>query len=341
MNVFEGPDSLRFYNTGAGADGSAQTNEALSIGGYRSGTEIVSLQASVSSPIANVTIDYIGGKNGPGTGTLTATGDDTLTWSAPGGAAGDAVTILNGETKILQDDGDPDKYIRVTRTSATALTGAATLTITRVANNVIGMRNVFSAEASTGVIIYRLASYKNHNVSAIGALKIWVMTLGTQQVSDGGQLGASGSGTVTTTGSFSTWPATGYVRIATSGGTLREVAYYSSRTGTALTIPAAGRAVFGTAAAGASSDLIDAVPGIQIAHVTPASQPTGSFTAIANETTAPSGVTWSTGISAATGLTVGTVPTGNIGGIWIARETPVGAVASANVLQGINVSYDA
>jgi hypothetical protein len=340
MDIYNGPDSVRFYTTGAGADGSAQTNEALSIGSYRSGSEIASLSWSVGSPIANVTIDYVSGNNGTGSGTLTATGADTLTWTAPSGAAGTAVTILNGETKVLQDAGDTNKYIRVTRTSATALTGTATLTIVNVANNVVGMRNVFSGEASAGATIYRLIAFKNHNASVIGAMKAYVRTLGTQQTSDSTQLGASGSGTVTTTGSFSDWPATGYVRIATSTGTLREVAYYSSRTSTALTVPAAGRAIFGTAAAGASTDLINAVPGIEIGYKAPTSQPSGSFTAIANETTAPSAVTFTSGITAATGADVGNVVSGNIGGIWVKRKNPAGVVATTGVLHGIGFTFD-
>jgi len=341
VDIHQGPDSLRFYTSGAGSDGAAQTNEALSIGSFRSGTEIVSLAASIASPIANVTVDYLGGKNGTGTGTLTATGADTLDWAAPGGSAGDDVTILNGQTKVLRDGGDTDKYIRVTRTSATALTGAATLTITRVANNVVAMRNVYSGEASAGATIYRLLAFKNHSVSVVGQVKAYVMTLGTQQTSDGGQLTSSGAGTITTTGSFSNWPATGYVRVATAGGTLREVAYYSSRTSTALTVPAAGRAVFGTAAAGASGDLVDAVPGLEIGYVAPGSQPSGSFTGILNELTAPSGITWSSGITSATGLDIGNVPSGNIGGLWLKRKVPAGAVATASVVQGLEVRFDA
>jgi len=74
-------DSLRLYLTGAGSDDGSQIDDNASLGGYRSSTEVVSLAASRASAIANITIDFVAGKNGIGAGTLTVTGDDTLTWT--------------------------------------------------------------------------------------------------------------------------------------------------------------------------------------------------------------------------------------------------------------------
>jgi hypothetical protein len=95
---------------------------------------------------------YVAGANGSGAGSLAATGTDTLAWTPPGGTQGASVTILNGETKTLEGGGaaGPNKYLRVTRTSAAALTGTATVTLADVFGNEFGLDNVSSAEAAAG-----------------------------------------------------------------------------------------------------------------------------------------------------------------------------------------------
>ena len=85
----------------------------------------------------------------------------------------------------------------------------------------------------------------------------WGSTTGTQQISNSGQLGASGAGTISTTGSFATWPASGLCLI-TNAGVVREFVFYSSRTAQTLTVPATGRARLGTSqSAGAGTDTLD------------------------------------------------------------------------------------
>jgi len=146
---------------------------------------------------------------------------------------------------------------------------------------------------------------------------VWLNTLGTQRTSDTGQLGASGAGTVETTGSLADWPDNGFCRITQSGGTLREIVYYSARTDTVLTVPAAGREQLGTSAsAGAASDTIDAVPGLKIAKEEPSEE---AFTELTdeNDTASVSGFTWKTGITESTGLDVGDLTAGNMTGLWL------------------------
>lgn len=335
-------DSVRTYLTGAASNGGAQADHNAALGNYRSSSEIGVLSATITSPIANVTVDYIAGANGTGTGTLTATGSDTLAWTPPGGTQGAAVTILNGETKIIEGS-DLNKFVRVTRTSATALAGTASLAIVDVYNNAIGFDNVSSAEASAGDNEYRAICFKNESTLTVSGLVAYIKTLGTQRTSDGGQLAASGAGTITTTGSFADWPASGWAHIKDSGGTLREIVYYTSRTTTVLTVPAAGRGRLGTsAAAGAASDTVDAVPGIRIGKEAPTGSATaGNAQTIANESAAPSGVTWNTGITSATGVSIGNLLTGEIYFLWIHREIPAGATAAPSALQKINTAFDA
>jgi len=336
-------DSLREYLTGAGSDGGAQSNPNSSLGGYRSSTEAISLTAVVTDPIANITINYIGGSNELGAGSLECVDADTLRWKCAGGEYGASQSIANGETKIVETDANPGAYLRITRTSATALVpDVSTVTLSRAINNVYAFDDISPAEAVAGDTEYRATLLKNQAATSITSLKRYIGTLGTQQLSDDEQLGSSGAGTISTTGSLSTWPESGWCHIK-NGASTREIVYYSSRTNTTLTVPSAGRARMGTsAAAGAATDTIDAVPGISIAAdddgVTSGAP---AIQTIANEGTAPTGVTWNNGITAATGLDIGTMASGDQIGIWIRRDAPAGmASTTANVVK-IYDTFDA
>ena len=333
-------DSLWVYLSGAGSDGGAQTDPDAALGNYRSSTLAEPIGFSITSPISNITVDFVSGENGTGSGSLAATGADELKYTAPGGAQGAGVTILNGETKIIEDT-TIDKYVRVTRTSATALTGTATVVCAESVGNVYGLDDWTGDEAAAGDDEYRAVIIKNMNVASITLVTAWVGTLGTQAVSDSAQLGASGAGTITTTGSFATWPASGFCHIRETDGTHREIVYYSSRTTTSLTVPAVGRALLGSsAAAGAATDTVDAVPGIRLAEEAPSAQPAGFIQTIADEDTAPTGRTWNNSCWKAGGISIGTLATTNIEGLWIHRHVPAGAVADPNVLQKVMFGFD-
>ncbi len=333
-------DSIRLYLTGAASAGASQADPNASLGGFRSGNEITHLAYAVSNPISNLTIDFLAGANGTGSGTITVTGDDTLTWTPPGGSAGPAVTILNGETKILEAAGAPEKFIRVSRTSTDPLTGTATLTLTDQFNNVIGMDNVSSAEAAAGDTEYRAIMLRNEAATEVKNVKIYIGTLGTQLTTGGTQLGSSGGGTVSpAAGNFNDWPDSGFARIEDNAGNLKEIVYYSSRTSTVLTVPAAGRSQLGTSAqAGAATDVVYPVPGLRIATETPSNS---EIQEVANESTAPIGVTWRTAITAANGIDVGDLAADGELGLWFERSVVAGATAEASVLNMIKFSFDA
>ena len=340
-------DSLQWRHTGAATHEAAQATADNSLGKHiaAAANEIEVLSATRSSPITgDITVDYVGGANGEGSGTLAAKSTDSLAWTAPGGTEGTAVTILNGETKILEDGADPTKYVRVSRTSTTGLSGSETVVLADPFNNAVGFDNVSSAEATAGDNEYRCLGCKNRNANDVTNIVVWVATIGTQVLSDGGQLSASGAGTITTTGSFADWPESGFCRINTGSDTLREIVYYSSRTATALTVPSTGRAMLGTTAvAGASTDKIYAVPPVRIGIVAPDSQPSGEFVdnTAAGEGTAPSGIVFSQPITQTDGLSIGTLTTGQIYGLWIHREVPASQQALASILHHIKVGFDA
>jgi len=337
-------DCIRWYLTGAASDGAAQADPDLSLGKYRAANRITWLSGTISNPISNVTFTAISGNCGIGLAYLEATGASELKFTAPSGAQGAAVTIENGETKIVED-ADTNKFVQVTRTSAVNLTGTATISNAAQFNNCLGFDNVTSSEASAGDTEYRCICAKNESAGNVTNFAVWLATLGTQRVSAAAQLGASGSGTIgCSSGDFTDWPTSGFCRIETSADAEREIVYYSSRTATVLTVPTAGRGLLGTsAAAGAATDKIYPVPGIRIAGEAPASQPDGAFTdeTVNGEGTQPGGLTWKSGIRAADGVAMLTpLTTLYLYGLWIERAVPVGMIALAAVENAIQWSFD-
>lgn len=336
-------DSLRQYLTGAASDGGTQTSPDSALGNYRSSTEAVSMSISVGSPVSGLAVDFASGANPVGAGSLIVSSGNVVQWQPAGaGSPGPAQTIASGETKVIEANGAPGQYLRVTCSNNSMTPGTATVTLAVSINNVFGMIDVSSAQAAAGGNDYRGVMLKNVASGNVAATKMYIGQLGTQQTTNSAQLGSSGSGTITTTGSFSDWPASGFAQIRTSGGTHRETVYYTSRTSTALTVPAAGRSMLGTsAAAGASSDTVHSVPGIAIAIDTAGVTAAGSIQTIANGNTAPTSVTWNHGLTANTGLQIGTIAATQQCGIWIWRATPVGAISAVNVLTPILLNFDA
>lgn len=342
-NVATQPDALRWYLTGAGSDGGAQADPAAALGNYRSSSEFQ--QLGVIGALPGLTVDFASGSNGAGNGTLETDGAGNVRWTAPGSSTpGAYVAIADSETKLLLDGGDALKFVRVTRDAASAPAAAtATITLVDVFNslfdNVEGSAG--NDESGAGDDEYRCLMLKNDSGKNASDVKAWVKPLkDTSQTSDSAQLAGAGGGTVGTTGSFAGWPSSGWARIVDSGGTLREIVYYSSRTDTVLTVPAGGRGRLGTAAdAGAADDEVWSVPGWRIAKEAPSAQPSGFVQTIADEDTAPGGVSWSTGISADDAVEIGTLKTGEIQGLWIHREIIASHVAIAQVRASLAWSW--
>lgn len=248
-------DALRFHHTGAVSAGAAQTNPDACLGGYRASTEIAGLGYYVDGAhILNLRIDYVSHANGTGTGTITATGPNTITYAAPGDDTGEPLSIANGDSLIVESD-DTEKYVRVTRVSATPLAGATSLVLIDSIGNAIGGDNVTGAEEDAGDTEYRAIALYNPTTFDITNVKAW--------------LGASG-------------PEIGY-----------------------------------------ETPTADAIQ------------------TIANEGTAPTGISWNTGTTAGTGLSIGTIAAGGWVGLWIKRPIAAGVGASVSTLQHLRFSFDA
>ena len=324
-------DALALYLSGASSDGGSQPDPDLSFGNFRSSTRISQIGHLVLTDISGVSVERVCGTNGQGFGALEVVTANSLRWTAPDDSPGAAVIINNGQTKLLES-ADDRKFIVVKRHTASDLTGVSLIKMVPIFNNTIGSNNVNDTERQAGENKLRCMVFKcMHDQFLVRNLKVFIGTLGTQRVSDAGQLPSSGAGTIETTGSLSDWPATGFCRIETSAAGLREIVYYSQRTGTGLTVPAAGRGLLGTsAAAGGATDLIYPVPGIKIAKESPTSD---HFTVCTdeNDTAAVSGFTWYTGITRDTGLMIGHLGKDEIIGIWVWLVVVAGASASPSL----------
>ena len=336
-------DSLREYLTGADSDGAEQFDPVASLGGYRASDLAKSFDIVVTSAISGITIDFAGGGNIPGAGTLEAVDANTLQWKCLGESFGTSVPIYNGETKIVETASLPGAFLRVTRTSSANLSGSATVTLTERMNNVFGFDDVLSTEADAGMTEYRATILVNESVATVGAVKRWIGTLAASKTSDSAQLTESGAGTIETSGSFSGWPESGFCHIVNNAAETREIVYYSSRTDTELSVPASGRALLGTAAsAGSSTDTIHPVPGIAIAIDDNGVTAGGAaIQTIGDEITPPTGLTWNTAISPETGLQIGDIESGQQVGFWMKREIPPGAMATTKAAVLILNSFDA
>lgn len=339
-------DSLRYFLSGAASHSGVQTDPDASLGNHQSSSEEFGISWNEASPISNVTLVAVGGVNSTGTGTITAATADTLTWTAPGGSAGAQVTIANGETKILESGGgELEKFVRVTRTTADALAGSSSVVLTESVTTLVALDTVSSAEQTAGDDEYRALYIENVSTTTMSDITVRVKTLGTQRVTDSAQLGGAGAGTITTTGSFADWPDAGFALIKNNAGAEQEVVYYTSRSGTSLTVPAAGRGLAlgdeNGATAGAADDTVDAIPGMSIAVEAPGSQPSGNIQTIADEDTAPAATTFATPITVADALAIPNLATTEIQGIWIKRLIPAGATAGSGLSQQLRFAFDA
>lgn len=335
-------DSLREYLTGALADGGSQSSNILSLGNYRSSTEVMSYGITITNPLSSISVDFASGGCASGTGTLIAADTDHVTWQDSLGSAGDLLYLPGiGSTGIVETAGNASSFLRVTRTSANSITGNASITLKSRRNNLFGLDSITSDMASAGISEYVATIIRNESLNPVQNLKRWISLLGATQVCSTG-LGGSGSGTIVTNGTFVSWPNSGYCRIS-SGGSLKEIVYYTSRTSNTLTVILNGRGMLNTTLiAGSGNDQLDAVPGIAIGIDNSGVQAFGSpIQTIGTIINAPTGITWGYVITQLSGINFGNLNPNQQIGFWMWRQIPVGAIATPFVLDAMGESFDA
>lgn len=345
----QGGDGARWYLTGAGSDGGAQAAAAASLGSYRSSTEASRIGVEPVIGAAGLTLEQVAGANyrtpdidvAPMealAGTVDVTGANTVRYTGPGGLPGAEVSVEPGKSVTVADDSG-SRWVRVARSGSSALRGQVIAVYVDQLHNVFGMSDALEAESAAGGNRYRAVMLRSAAYAKLVDVRAYVGVLGAA-VTPTAVLGGAGGGTITfAADALLAWPLSGWARIATSAGVLREIVYYSSRTHAVLTVPAGGRSRLGTtAAAGAVTDSVVPVPGIRIGWETTVgrNQP---VQAVANESTAPTGVTWSTGVTPSTGVALGDLDFAEHAGLWLHREIPAGAAATPRLRNLVRCQY--
>ena len=336
-DILTNADSLREYHS-SNNYAVAQPDQALSLGRYRSTTEVVPLRfRSVMLP-AKVRLRFASGANGEGDGWLAALGPDKLAWRAPGESGfGQEVTFAGQEEKVLEAASSPGKYVRVLGTPPFD-TGAGAVTLYAPYDGVYGMGEedldgsdgsaTATSTGSPGVVNrYRGVILYNVSQGTVISVRRWVGVLDTPRTSSVSQLGSAGAGSIGANGSLSNWPLRGWAQVRSNTGVLKEVVYYDRRTDAAIHVPSFGRSRLGTAAvAGTNTDVIHPVPGIALGFggVAGHNQP---LPLIPNQFTPPAGVAWKLGITSTTGVGFGTLLIRKIALLWVWREIPTQAHA--------------
>ena len=273
--------------------------------------------------------------------TRTVDGLPHARYHTTGGSFGAWVPLPLGVAVTVADGTEPSRWLRLTR--------AGTLTGNRLSLTFVDLFASLGVGEMTFTDIDETARAAGENRyrgflflarERVTGLKIWIDPLGPSAVSSAAQLGGSGSGSIgSAADAFLGWPAKGFCRVETSSNVLREIVYYGSRTASTLAVASGGRGLLGTsAAAGASTDLLYPVPGIRIAKEATTGSPPAIQT-IANATTAPTGVTWSTAITEATGVSIGDLAALAEYGLWVHREIPAGMGGIAEAPIAIRLSY--
>lgn len=342
-----GADALRVYLTGATSDGGTQVNPDAALGNFRSSTEVPGMAWDLWQMFEGLTIQQVSGACGAGTAYLASVGDNELKFTAPGeGGAGIAVTIAQGETKVLESGSSGSKYCRVNRWGSAPFKGVVPVQLSTWFNNAVGMSNILDAERSAGEDKVRCLCLKADCPEGVDTIKTWVKPLGASFVSDVQQLPASGTGFIETSGTTEAIGKHGFLRVEDSGGTLKEIAFYTARHSSQKVevTNAAHRGLLGTTAqAGSATDVVWPVPGIRVAYQAPTVQPDGSAYVASDENDIPPGLTWYSAITSTTGPVVASLATGQIQFLWLRLTFPACAgssnVAFANALNSIGLAF--
>lgn len=233
--------------------------------------------------------------------------------------AGTSVTAPNHWTVQLEDG---NQWVRVKRTSSAALSGETNVILCEQFNNVFGGGNWEDTDGD----ILRASIIANDSPDDISSLKIWITPL-TSTLTCVSGLSSSGNGNITAgADAFLSWDWKGTCRIENSGGTLKEIVHYYRADNDTLHV--VGRGACGTSAtAGSAGDKLTQVSPVRI----------GTENVVSNAISVDaSGVSFSSAISAATGLNIGTFLEGARKGLWIQKD--LGAAPASPEYQ-VSISY--
>lgn len=339
MDFDAASDTLTLARTLPAAPAAGDTYRLILGGYWRSGTEIPGLTATGLSAVTGVVINYASYYNGEGNGTLAYDqAADTLTWTAPGGSAGSPVDVSGGGAVVLYSN-DESKFIRVTVThgSLPGSNQSDTIALDRPIGVLIPWQE--SEETLAGKTRYYAVCFKNTDgADSIYEMKLYLAkeiasaaaTTLTAGLIDGG------SGTdVLEAADLTNWPTSGWVYNSDKD----DVRYFYNRSGNSATVadPGAGKRGY-TSAAWDSADNIELLSDVDIGlGVVDGSL---NFENPANETTAPSGVTFSAPMAAVDGLAIAELAAGDFGVVWFREVIDANARAKSSVLSKLLIACE-
>lgn len=340
-----GSESIRFFYSGAAADGGTQTDPNASLGAFRSSTRAPETAFTQPRRGAGIRLIWVDPQN-------LEPAAPRRTWFG---------RVLSGRTfaQWSPDAADPGAFTFIGADGEYALPGAvtpsrwaeasATYSLLQSAQSVqdvievgIPYHRLFSAvsaaQAAAGVTRYRALFVKNVGAGLLTNVAFGVMTgwLAASNLSSG--YAAAGAVTVKSARDLDAagWPEMGGVWNVVSD----EVLYYSSRTRYELIVPAAGRSFLGSAAAaGNPGDEIRWRPMYRVGDEAPGGG--GSIQSIADEFTAPIGVTFERAWDDAMVSNLGDLAAGAMRGYWLREDVPAGAGAGGgDHFQGLIIQFD-
>lgn len=332
-------DTLTLWRALPAAVAAGDTYRLVLGGNYRSSYEIPGLTAAALSNVTGVTIGQVAFENEAGTGSLvfTASGQ-TLTWTAPGDSGGAAVAVGAGGDFTLFS-GDISKWIDVTVSAGSLPAGDETDSVLLTLPNGRLIPDCEGDETSAGKTRYYAVAFKNEHAtdtlySALAYLQKEVSTAA--DTTTAGTLVDGGNGdAVLECTSLTNWPSNGWVYNVTKD----DFRYYYNKGGNSMWCQDPGTTIRGkTTDAWEAGDTIRLAPDVDIGLGSVGAG--NQFEDPANETTAPTAVTFSCPITALSGVSLGDLDSGDVAVVWLREVIPAGARAKASALSQLKVQID-
>ena len=332
-NEGQGGDQLRLWLTGASTYRGDQEASNNALGDFHSDSEAIRMGWFEARAIKNLVILTASRACGLGVGSIAVVGTK-VAFAAPNGQLGTAQLVNVGFPQVLSDGLNPSAWVKVLRTTSDELVGATAVEFVEGFNNLFGMDN----SVYTGSDTYRCAMFSNDGLGTLTNISVWLNPLATSVTCQGG-LDGSNPGTIFgPDNAFNSWPFEGTVRIDDSGGAIKEIVWFNSRTSCTLNVTARG--MLGTfATSGSAGDILTPIPPIAIGKELANPLFLGNVQTIANENTPPTAVTFSTPIVSTDGVQVASLNPNEQFGLWMHRQIPSGALATPLVLNSIAYSF--
>lgn len=296
--------------------GSADTFRLFFGGSWRSSEQIADMFFDAALTITGVTLTRVSVQNGAGYGLLSFNVDETiLSWAAPGESSGPSVELSGDGDYVLYSDSE-EKWITVT-------VDVSELPASTISNQVVLWLPYASVvpdwegdeTSGSGKTRYHLVVIENSDdVNDMLNAHVYVSpdTDGdATTLQEGVGVLASSARVLNASG----WPTRSFWVL---NSTRDDVRYVRHRTGNVLYYEASGAGLRGkTAVDWSVGDSVEVYPEVDIGLDAPSSS---EFEGPADETTAPSGVTFDSPKDYSSGLVIGTLGALDLYGIWI-RET--------------------